>query len=200
MSIVNGVGLIEQLRNTQGPRAVSRDEEGERAQRSFSDEFVELFDVQYPPLFRFFDRLCGDPDRAADIAQSSFVRLFQRGSLPELPSSWLITVGLNLLRNVSTTTRRRARLLTSDRSVHILADPAPSPDAAAVADETQRTVREVLNQLSVRDRQMVLLRAEGYSYREIADIMHINPLSVGTLLARAHADFRHAYQEKFGAI
>ena len=110
-----------------------------------------------------------------------------------------MTVGLNLFRNSSTTKRRRARLLTADRSVHVLADPAPSPDVLAVARETRRKVRAALNHLSAREQQLVLLRAEGYSYREVAEIMQMNPLSVGTLLARAQAEFRRIYQEKFGA-
>ena len=195
--------LIEQLRSTPSSRAVLRDEDGDTSQnatRWFSDQFVELFDVHYPSVFRFFDRLCGDPDLASDIAQSSFVRLFQRGSVPELPSAWLITVGLNLWRNISTTERRRALLLTADRTAQSLADPAPPPDASAVADETRQKVRTVLDGLPSREQQLVLLRAEGYRYSEIAEIMQLNPSSVGTLLARAQADFRRAYQEKFGAI
>ena len=194
--------LIRQLRNIPAPRAALRDTDGEtspHAPQSFSDQFVELFDAHYPQLFRFFDRLSGDPDLAADIAQSSFIRLFQRGSAPELPSAWLITVGLNLLRNSTTTRRRRARLLTDHRSMHTLADPAPSPDASTVAEETRRTVRAALSHLSARDQQLVLLRAEGFSYREIAESLQMNPASVGTILARAQADFRRVYQEKFGA-
>ena len=59
-------------------------------------------------------------------------------------------------------------------------------------------VRAALDTLPAREQQMVLLRAEGYSYREVAQILQINPMSVGTLLARAQAEFRRHYTEMFG--
>jgi len=42
---------------------------------------------------------------------------------------------------------------------------------------------------------MLLLRAEGYSYREIASALQLNEPSVGTLLARAKRAFREAYEK-----
>jgi DNA-directed RNA polymerase specialized sigma24 family protein len=42
---------------------------------------------------------------------------------------------------------------------------------------------------------MLLLRSEGYSYREIATIVRIRATSVGTLLRRAKAQFIRALGE-----
>jgi DNA-directed RNA polymerase specialized sigma24 family protein len=39
----------------------------------------------------------------------------------------------------------------------------------------------------------LLLRAEGYSYRDIATALDLNEASVGTLLARAVRAFRESY-------
>jgi len=41
------------------------------------------------------------------------------------------------------------------------------------------------HRLPERDRLLLLLRAQGLSYREIADAARIRPASVGRLLARA---------------
>jgi DNA-directed RNA polymerase specialized sigma24 family protein len=49
-----------------------------------------------------------------------------------------------------------------------------------------------LEELSPRDRTLLLLRHEGYSYRELALALRIRESSVGTLLARARARFRDA--------
>jgi RNA polymerase sigma-70 factor (ECF subfamily) len=46
-------------------------------------------------------------------------------------------------------------------------------------------VREALETLSPRDREMLLLRQEGFSYREIAEVAGVSDRSVGTILARA---------------
>jgi RNA polymerase sigma-70 factor (ECF subfamily) len=43
--------------------------------------------------------------------------------------------------------------------------------------------------------QLLLLRQEGLSYRELADALGLAPGSVGTLLARAEAAFIKAYDK-----
>lgn len=162
---------------------------------SFHEHFVELFDRHFLRLFRYLDRLSGDPDLARDIAQDTFVKLFERGAPPDTPEAWLITVATNLFRNVRSTQARRLRLLTPDRSSDVLADPPPSPVDAVEADELQARVRRAIDRLPERDRQLLLLRAEGYRYRDIAAALGLNEASIGTLLARAKQAFRSLYEE-----
>lgn len=160
---------------------------------SFDDRFAGLFDTQFPRLHRFLDRLSGEPDLAADLAQEAFVRLYRRAAMPESPEAWLVSVALNLFRNARATRGRRRRLLTVARGAEVLADPAPSPAAAAVGEETRRQVRAALAGLPERDQRLLLLRAEGYSYREIALALDLHAASVGTLLARARRAFLTGY-------
>jgi len=167
--------------------------------RSFDDRFVELFDTHYQRLVRYVDRLSGDPDLAADVAQDAFVRLYRRGAVPDTPGGWLVSVAMNLFRNVKSTKNRRLRLLTPVRGEGVLADPAPSPHEAVEASETQRHVRLAIDRLSDRDRRMLLLRAEGYSYRDIAKALDITEASIGTLLARAKREFRERYEDAIDA-
>jgi RNA polymerase sigma-70 factor (ECF subfamily) len=79
------------------------------------------------------------------------------------------------------------------------ADPAPSPEQAAMAGDVRRRVRLALDQLPVRDRQLLLLQAEGYRYRDIAAALDLNEASVGVLLARAKRAFREIIKETEGA-
>lgn len=164
---------------------------------SFHDRFVALFNGQFHRLYRFLDRLSGDSDLAADLAQDSFVKLYQRGSLPDRPSAWLITVALNLFRNARSTASRRRRLLTVARAEHAHADPPPSPEGAAVAEDWRGRVRRALDRLPERERQLLLLRAEGMSYRDIATTLELNEASIGTLLARAKRAFREHCHDAF---
>ncbi|MFL5513497.1 MAG: sigma-70 family RNA polymerase sigma factor [Gemmatimonadales bacterium] len=161
----------------------------------FDALFSELFEREFPRLFRYLDRLSGEPDLAADLAQEAFVRLNDRAEMPDHPPLWLITVALNLFRNVKTTRSRRRRLLTATRLEATLADSPPNPAESVQAEETRAQVRHVIDQLEDRDRQLLLLRAEGYSYRDMATVLGLNENSVGTLLARAKRAFREAYQE-----
>lgn len=123
------------------------------------------------------------------------MRLHQRGAFPDRPEAWLVTVALNLLRNAKSSGRRHLRLLTPARAEAVHSDPLPSPDQTAEDEASRRRVRATIDRLSPRDRELLLLSAEGYGYRDIAAILELNEASVGVFLARARAGFRALYGE-----
>jgi RNA polymerase sigma-70 factor (ECF subfamily) len=166
---------------------------------SFRAEFVALFDVQFKRLYRYLDRLSGDPELAADLAQDAFVRLYRRGTLPDAPEAWLISVAMNLFRNVKASRSRRRRLLTVSRGEGVHSDAPRHPDEASESLDARRRVRGVLDRMTERERHLLLLRAEGYSYRDIAAALQLNEASVGVLLARAKRAFRESYEDQFDA-
>jgi RNA polymerase sigma factor (sigma-70 family) len=167
---------------------------------TFEVTFRRLFDEQFPSLFRYLDRLSGDPDLAADLAQEAFVRLYRRGEVPDDARAWLGTVASNLFRDERRRSRRRLRLLDAQPAELTLGAPSPSTDAAVIEREQRESVRQALDGLSLRDRQMLLLRHEGYSYREIAQALGVTETGVGTMLVRAAAAFRAAFLEKNRAL
>jgi len=160
--------------------------------QAFERRFEALFETQYPRLYRWLQRLSGEPELAADLAQEAFVRLYRRGTMPDAPEAWLISVAMNLFRNERTTRARRLRLLDAARGG--LGDSAAATDPEIDPGESRR-VREALGRVSDRERTLLLLRAEGYAYRDIARALGIHEASVGTLLARARRAFRAAYGE-----
>ena len=161
---------------------------------SFEEVFDGLFRAQFPRVFRYLDRLSGDAEVARDLAQDTFVRLLRRGAPPDRPEAWLVTVATNLWRNTRATNNRRARLLGPGRSSEVLADPVESPSSGVEGSEARERVRAAMALLPERERLLLLLMAEGYRYREIAEAAGINESSVGTLLARAKRAFRAAYE------
>lgn len=159
---------------------------------TFDDAFSAEFAARFAPLYRYLARVSGDPALAADVAQDAFARLYERGSMPNDVGGWLAAVANNLVRTHHRRLTRRFRLLSRERSTHVLGDPAPSPAAAAEQAETRARVRAALDALDLRDRQILLLRVEGHSYREVAVATGVAETSVGTLLARAKVAFRRA--------
>jgi RNA polymerase sigma-70 factor (ECF subfamily) len=89
--------------------------------------------------------------------------------------------------------------MTKARTEQVLSDPGPSPDRSATAAEDTGRVRAALESLPERERRLLLLRAEGFSYRDLSEVLDLNPASVGTLLARAKDAFREAYGGKHDA-
>jgi DNA-directed RNA polymerase specialized sigma24 family protein len=89
---------------------------------AFRDDVGRIYTAEFPRLFRFLNRLTGDTDLASDLVQEAFFRLHSRGSMPDEPRAWLISVALNLFRNSRKTGARRRRLLTPFRAEAVMAD------------------------------------------------------------------------------
>lgn len=155
-------------------------------------DFDLLYRRNYPALHRYLQRLTGDPDEADDLAQEAFTRLL-RHPLPESEARpWLFTVATNLVRDGARKSTRRARLLSIFRP-----GPQDPPPADQVVERRERieSVRRALDLLRPRDRQLLLLREEGFTYEEMAQVVGVAPSSVGTLLARALKRFSEAYRK-----
>ena len=123
------------------------------------------------------------------------MRLHARHDIPDEPRSWLAAVGTNLLRDERRRTRRRLTLLANQPEELTLGAAPLSPDDAVTRNDQRARVRQALDRLPIRDRQMLLLRHEGYSYREIAAALGIAETSVGTMLVRATEAFRSRFVE-----
>ena len=72
-------------------------------------------------------------------------------------------------------------------------------DAVVLDREAGVQVRSTLDRLPDRERGLLLLWAEGYSYRDMARALEIHEASVGTLLARARSAFRETYGARHDA-
>lgn len=162
----------------------------------FDDLFREEFERRFASLFRYLDRLSGDPELAADIAQEAFIRLYQRGAMPENTGSWLAVVARNLLQNARSKSARRRRLLARKGAEELTGDANPSPETDLETARRRSSVRSALDRLPTREREMLVLRYEGYTYREIAEALDITYASVGTLLVRAKAAFRRTLEDR----
>lgn len=153
-------------------------------------DFESAFDRHYETLFRYLFRLTGDGDLAEDLAQETFIRLLEHPVEDGGLKAWLFTVGTNLVRDRSRVRGRREELLNQYDPQSMRPD---RPDTELERRRRIAAVRAALGELSDRDREMLLLREEGFKYAEIAEVVGVAPSSVGTLLARALKRFEDAY-------
>ncbi len=151
-------------------------------------DFDEIFEEHYPGLLRYCRRLTGDADAAEDVAQESMVRLFDRqvsGTSGGL-RAWLYKTATHLVRDRYRVDTNRKRLLEE----HPVAPPPPEqPDRRAERMEARALARQALDDLAPRDREILLMRYSGFSYKEIAEAIGVASTSIGTLLARAEQRF-----------
>jgi len=156
-------------------------------------DFELQFQKLYPSLFRYLHRLTGDADVAEDIAQEAFVRLIRQPLPEDEVRPWLFTVAMNLVRDHARKTERRQRLLTG---APVLVNPTSLPDEDMERSERVAKVRGSLDRLPLRDRQLLMMREEGFKYEEIAAVIGVAPASVGTLIARALKRFSDLYHSR----
>jgi RNA polymerase sigma factor (sigma-70 family) len=154
-----------------------------------------LFHEYHESLVRMLTRRTGDRGRAEELAQETFARAV--AAPPTNPRPWLFAVALNLLREEgrNAATRERRLVLVRDED-HVTE--LERPDEAYEREETRRRVRAALEQLSERDRDVLLLQAEGFDYDEIAAATGLSRGAIGTTLARARKRLVQVYGHEEG--
>jgi RNA polymerase sigma-70 factor (ECF subfamily) len=162
-----------------------------RLQAEMTADLTQLFEQYYESLVRMLYRRTGDRDRAEDLAQETFARAV--AAPPNNPRPWLFAVALNLVREDGRKNVRQGRRLELLR-----ADPPPgtAPDEEFDRNERSAAVRSALAMLNDRDREALLLKAEGFNYQEIAVTLGLSKGAVGTTLARARRRLVEAYRSE----
>lgn len=145
------------------------------------DAVKELFESHGGAVYRFAAVLVRHHQDAEDVVQETFLKLFrhlENGGDTRNIRGWLFTVAAHAARDRQ---RARRRWMPWLPEHELRVQPASLPDE----DGRLKQARETLQLMPHRDRLLLVLRAQGLSYREIAAAARIRPASVGRLLARA---------------
>jgi len=152
----------------------------------------QLFEQYYESLVRMLYRRTGDQDHAEDLAQEVFSRALV--TPPDNPRPWLFAVALNLVRDEG---RRAVR---QGRRLQLLKGEMPAASEPAdehyQRDADTRAVRAALGEMRDLDREVLLLKAEGFDYDEIAAATGLARSAVGTTLTRARKRLVEGYREQ----
>jgi RNA polymerase sigma factor (sigma-70 family) len=158
-------------------------------------EFEEAFNNHHRVVFRTARSVLRDSGLAEDIAQEVFIRLYNNlGSITgeEMLRPWLIRVTLNLARN---TLRGNIRANTRDENYVKLSDGnvVDSVEKEFEQKEELSDMNRALTRVKEPLRSCLVLKQQGFSYREIAESLSLNETSIGTYVARARAEFMRHY-------
>ncbi len=155
------------------------------------EDLADVYKSTYAALVRFLYRKVWDAERAADLAQEAFARALVHR--PDNARGWLFVVAANMARDEA---RRQARerrhltLLTQESETAV-----PAPDEAIHAEQDRVRVRQALEELTPRDREVLLLWDAGLSYDDIASQTGLARGAIGTTLSRARRRLVEAYEK-----
>ncbi len=155
----------------------------------------ELMTRWQQPLVAFIYRYIGRETEALDLAQETFVRVYEtrhRYAVRGKFSTWLFTIAANLCRNYLRWRQRRGELASETRDTED-AKPAESlqslddsPDQAAMRSESISLIRAVIDKLPHDLKTVILLyEYQSLSYAEISSVLGCSVKAVEMKLYRA---------------
>ena len=164
------------------------------------DAFAPLVESHQERLLRLCERLLGDPEEARDAAQEVFLKVFRKAGdirpiRPIRPAgqvyTWLYRIAVNHCLN-RLRRRRIVRFLrwedprSGDEPALDPPDASPGPEAELEARRRWRATRRAIAALPDNQRAvLVLVRFEGLSYRQTAEVLGITEGAVESRLVRA---------------
>jgi RNA polymerase sigma-70 factor (ECF subfamily) len=192
----SGAAVREQLRSMEDGDVVTAFLGGE--ERAFQ-ELVERYQTR---LLNFIYRTVGDRERAEDLVQEVFIRVYRhihRFDRSKKFSTWIYTIASNLAKNelrnrsrnplVLFQTMKGARADEDERPLQF-EDATSRPDDLYRKRHLRELVEQTVAELPEHHRQVFVLRElEGKSYEEIAEITDCNLGTVKSRLNRARTAF-----------
>jgi RNA polymerase sigma-70 factor (ECF subfamily) len=179
-----------------------------RAQLGSEKAYRELLDRYQRPVFSIIFRMIRDREQAEDLAQETFVRVFNHIARydPRYKfSSWIFKIATNLtidwirrkeLKTVSIDGSRNAT--TSDEmeaSAITIVSEDENPEELLEAKELGAEIEDAIGKLRPEYRAAILLRhVEGREYQEIAEIMALPLGTVKTYIHRGRNELRDTLQ------
>jgi RNA polymerase sigma-70 factor (ECF subfamily) len=169
-------------------------------------EFSRLVKRWEEPIRRLCTRMTGDPHRAEDLRQETFLRLFERRKEYQVTgrfSTYLWRIALNLCYDELRRQERRLEFVRDPEPGEAAGEAAdgvaegPGPDVRAAQQEEGELVRQALGRLPEIYRTVIVLRHyEDMKLAKIAEILEIPEGTVNSRMAEALARLSRMLEPK----
>jgi RNA polymerase sigma factor (sigma-70 family) len=140
----------------------------------------DLYRRHVGDVYRYTYAVLGNHADAEDVTQTTFVnalRALERGEHPRNPSSWLLAIAHNLVR------QRWRQAAARPTEIELVGDvPAQVPDEEIELDSLVKALQKIP---PAQREALVMRELEGRSYQEIAELLGVTTSALETLLFRA---------------
>jgi RNA polymerase sigma factor (sigma-70 family) len=154
-----------------------------------------LYEDYYTPVLAYVCRLVDDVERAHELVQETFLRLYrERTKLRSVENrrAWVYRIATNV------TFRALRRRSLERRFSWQLAETGPTvePDPTARVGEAHIAIEQALAALPLHYRAPLLLHSYcGFPIRDTATVLALSETAVTTRIYRAKKMFREAYEQ-----
>ena len=153
------------------------------------EAFEALFKSEYARVAGIANRVLADPQEAEDVAQEVFISFHRlHAASAQFAPAWLhraaAHTALNRVRGRKRRERREVAQAPEESSRTV------DPQRMLEVGEDRRMVRAALARLAPKPAAVLVLRASGLSYAEVAQALGVGTGQVGTLLRRAESALR----------
>ena len=160
------------------------------AQRAAFDRLFFEYEV---PIYNFVLRMVGDEDRAADIAQDTFIKAYRKlDTLTDATATraWIYRIATNTALDELRRRRHVTRMPEDESSVQLV-DEHAGPEGQLMSTQLDERIGSALLRLRPNHRQCLLLSdLEEMSAGQIGEVMEMRPGAVRVLLCRARGEMR----------
>jgi RNA polymerase sigma-70 factor (ECF subfamily) len=152
-------------------------------------QITQLFETLRQPVYQYLMAVFGNAEEAVDLTQDAFLQLYKTvkgGQVIRNIRFWIFRVAHNLAVNRRKHNQFIAPLDANSWEIieNLLPDTKLNPEQNVLLREKYERLYRGLKRLSMQERQALFLRAEGFRYREIGEIMSVATPTVGEFLRR----------------
>jgi RNA polymerase sigma-70 factor (ECF subfamily) len=142
---------------------------------------LDLIARHQAPLTHYAARLVGDVEKARDLVQETFLKLWREGptAIGDNPPAWLFTV----CRNLAFDNLRKEKRMMSLTGTDELAASTEAPDAHLEQDQGMSGVLAAVGKLPASQQEVLRLKFQnGLSYKDISRITGHSVSHVGVMI------------------
>ena len=161
-------------------------------------KFEEIVNQYQRDLVNFHYRFVGNRPEAEDLAQDTFIKAYKKFDTLKEPGklkSWLFQIARNTVIDFFRRNKNKPFAVSSEILENIPETALVDYQSRVVHMEVSKELERCIDQLVKEDRAIIkLLYYEGFSYKEISELLQINQNTLKSRLHRARKVLLEAIQ------
>jgi len=158
-------------------------------------DFDKIYLTHYPSIFKYLLQLTRCEETSKDLVQEVFESLYiqkQKKQNIKDVRAWLFKTAYN--RFVNNYNKQKYNLAYIQETIRTETQYEREPEIEA--NEKVKQLEAGLNKLEPKAYHLLILYQQGLKYKEMAEILEINPASVGKTLSRTIEKLRTIIKEE----